>query len=172
MAVTPSMRHGARSTRAPSARSHERHALLRPVPDANARRDPHGGLSRLADARFPTWLDRVPEPQDVRRASRTPHTSPDQAGYLNRAGGDAAVCAVAAARRPARGGRGAGDTSTAPAIAQAQFPWRGAYISCWSPRGAAEAAHDGADPTTLKALRQAQLHRPPGDRAGAGAGRP
>ena len=80
---------------------------------------------------------------------------PDQAEYLNRADGDQRYALwlrladqhTAAARETGKG----------PVISRAQFPWRGAYISCRSPWGAAEAAHDGSSRTVLEALRQAQL---------------
>ena len=110
----------------------------------------------MAEPSYPTWLDRVPDPQDVRRSLAHVAKLPDQAEYLNRADGDQRFAlwlrladqhAAAAARETGKG----------PVISQAQFPWRGAYMSCWSPRGAAEAAHDGASPTVLRALRQAQL---------------
>jgi hypothetical protein len=109
----------------------------------------------MADARFPTWLDRVPASKDVRRALEHAAHLADQPGYLNRAGGDArfALWLRLADQHAAAAAR---ETRRPPAIAQAQFPWRGAYVSCWSPRGAAEAAHEGADSTTLKTLREAE----------------
>ncbi len=105
---------------------------------------------------YPTWLDRVPKPEDVRRSLAHAANLPDQPAYLKRAGGDQrfALWLRLADQHAAAAAR---ETRTAPAIPAAQFPWRGAYISCWSPRGAAEAAHDGANPTTLQALHQAQL---------------
>ena len=92
----------------------------------------------MADARFPTWLDRVPASKDVRRALEhaahlADHPVPQpsrrrRAALWLRLADQHAAAAARETRRP-------------PAIAQAQFPWRGAYVSCWSPRGAAEAAH-------------------------------
>ena len=110
----------------------------------------------MAEPRYPTWLDRVPKPQDVRRSLAHVAKLPDQAEYLNRADGDQrfALWLRLADQHAAAAAR---ETGKAPVISRAQFPWRGAYISCWSPRGAAEAAHDGASPTVLQALRQAQL---------------
>lgn len=109
----------------------------------------------MAAAGYPTWLDRVPKPQDVRASLAHAARLPDQPQYLQRAGGDErfALWLRLADQHAAAAAR---ETRQAPAITQAQFPWRGAYISCWSPRGAAEAAHDGANPPTLEALRQAE----------------
>ncbi len=108
----------------------------------------------MAEARFPTWLDRVPRPDDVRRSLEHAAHLPDQPGYLDRAGGDPrfALWLRLADQHAAAAAR---ETRQAPAITQTQFPWRGAYVSCWSPRGSAEAAHEGADTTTLQALRDA-----------------
>ena len=105
---------------------------------------------------YPTWLDRVPKPEDVRSSLAHAVTLPDQPQYLRRAGGDErfALWLRLADQHAAAAAR---ETRKAPAIAQARFPWRGAYISCWSPRGAAEAAHDGANPATLQSLRQAEV---------------
>ena len=110
----------------------------------------------MAESRYPTWLDRVPKQQDVRRSLAYVAKLQDQAEYLNRADGDPrfALWLRLADQHAAAAAR---ETGTAPVVSRAQFPWRGAYISCWSPRGAAEAAHDGASPTVLGALRQAQL---------------
>ena len=110
----------------------------------------------MAEGGYPTWLDRVPKAEDVRRSLAHVAKLPDQPAYLERAGGDQrfALWLRLADQHAAAAAR---ETRKAPAISQAQFPWRGAYISCWSPRGAAEAAHDGATPTTLQALRQAEL---------------
>src|SRR5664279_6001783 len=109
----------------------------------------------MADARFPTWLDRVPASKDVRRALEHAAHLADQPGYLNRAGGDArfALWLRLADQHAAAAAR---ETGRAPAVTQPQFPWRGAYVSCWSPRGAAEAAHEGPGSSTLQALREAQ----------------
>ncbi len=110
----------------------------------------------MPERNYPTWLDRVPSPEDVRASLQHAATLPDQPGYLDRADGDQEFAlwlrlvdqhAAAAAR----------ETGRAPAIGQSRFPWRGAYISCWSPRGAAEAAQEGLAPTTLQLLHQAQL---------------
>ena len=105
---------------------------------------------------YPTWLDRVPKPEDVRSSLAHAVTLPDQPQYLRRAGGDErfALWLRLADQHAAAAAR---ESRKAPAIAQARFPWRGAYISCWSPRGAAEAAHDGANPATLQSLRQAEV---------------
>jgi hypothetical protein len=104
---------------------------------------------------FATWLDQVPSPQDVRQSLQHAAGLPDQARYLARADGDArfalwlrladqhAAAALRETRRPA-------------ALSGPQFPWRGAYVSCWSPRGAAEAAHAGADHGTLLTLREVE----------------
>ena len=110
----------------------------------------------MAESRYPTWLDRVPKPQDVRRSLSHVAKLQDQAEYLKRADGDPrfALWLRLADQHAAAAAR---ESGKAPVISRAQFPWRGAYISCWSPRGAAEAAHDGASPTVLRALRQAQL---------------
>jgi hypothetical protein len=110
----------------------------------------------VQENRYPTWLDRVPKPEDVRRSLAHAATLPDQPQYVKRAAGDQrfALWLRLADQHAAAAAR---ETRTAPAIQAAQFPWRGAYISCWSPRGAAEAAHDGANPITLQALREAEL---------------
>lgn len=110
----------------------------------------------MPQARYPTWLDRVPKPDDVRRSLAHAAKLPDQLEYVNRAGGDQrfALWLRLADQHAAAAAR---ETRRAPVIARAEFPWRGAYVSCWSPRGAAEAAHDGADPATVQALQQAEL---------------
>jgi hypothetical protein len=109
----------------------------------------------MPPSRFPTWLDRVPPPQDVRRGLAHAAGLPDQPGYLARADGDArfALWLRLADQHAAAAAR---ETGRAPAVTQPQFPWRGAYVSCWSPRGAAEAAHEGPGSNTLQALREAQ----------------
>lgn len=105
---------------------------------------------------YPTWLDRVPSPDDVRVSLQHVATLPDQPSYLQRAGGDQefALWLRLADQHAAAAAR---ETGRAPVIGQSQFPWRGAYVSCWSPRGAAEAAQEGLAPPTLQLLHQAQI---------------
>ena len=109
----------------------------------------------MADSDYPTWLDRVPPPEDVRRALRHSAQLPDQPGYLARADGDArfALWLRLADQHTQAATR---ETGRAPTLVDEQFPWRGAYISCWSPRGAAEAAHEGPGAIVLQALRQSE----------------
>ena len=110
----------------------------------------------MPERNYPTWLDRVPSPEDVRVSLQHVATLPDQPAYLERAGDDQlfALWLRLADQHAAAAAR---ETGRAPAIGQSQFPWRGAYISCWSPRGAAEAAQEGLAPPTLQLLHQAQL---------------
>lgn len=110
----------------------------------------------MPERNYPTWLDRVPSPEDVRASLQHAATLPDQPGYLERADGDQefALWLRLADQHAAAAAR---ETGRAPRIGQSQFPWRGAYISCWSPRGAAEAAQEGLAPPTLQSLHQAQI---------------
>jgi hypothetical protein len=109
-----------------------------------------------------TWLDTVPA-RDLRQSLAYVATLPDQPAYLRRTAGDERFAlwlrltdqhAAAAAR----------ETLHPPAIRQSDFPWKGAFVLGWSPRGAAEAAHEGPKPGVLNMLRRAVQHgvEPPG----------
>jgi hypothetical protein len=110
----------------------------------------------MPERNYPTWLDRVPSPEDVQASLKEVAGLPDQPGYLERAGGDQefALWLRLADQHAAAAAR---ETRRAPRIGQSQFPWRGAYVSCWSPRGAAEAVQEGLATTTLQMLQQAQI---------------
>jgi hypothetical protein len=99
-----------------------------------------------------TWLDTVSR-RDLRQSLAYVDTLPDQAGYLTRADGNKrfALWLRLADQHAAASAR---ETLHAPVIKQQEFPWKGAFLSGWSPRGAAEAAHDGLKPRELIELRK------------------
>ena len=100
-----------------------------------------------------TWLDTVSR-RDLRQSLAYVDTLPDQPGYLERAAGDKrfALWLRLADQHAAAAAR---ETLRAPMIKQQEFPWKGAFAVGWSPRGAAEAAHDGLKPGELAELRSA-----------------
>jgi len=103
-----------------------------------------------------TWLDTVSR-RDVVQSLAYVATLPDQPAYLERASGDPrfALWLRLADQHAAAAAR---ETLRPPTIAQRDFPWKGAYRLSWSPRGAAEAAHEGPKPGVLAALRKAAEH--------------
>ena len=99
------------------------------------------------------WFDTVSR-CDLRQSLAHVDTLPDQPSYLQRADGDRrfALWLRLADQHAAASAR---ETLRAPITKQHDFPWKGAFLSGWSPRGAAEAAHDGLKPRELADLRTA-----------------
>lgn len=100
-----------------------------------------------------TWLDTVSR-RDLQQSLAYVATLPDQSAYLERASGDQrfALWLRLADQHAAAAAR---ETLRPPTMRQQDFPWKGAYLLSWSPRGAAEAAHDGPKPGVLAQLRRA-----------------
>ncbi|HEY2594382.1 MAG TPA: hypothetical protein VGK33_10820, partial [Chloroflexota bacterium] len=100
-----------------------------------------------------TWLDTVSR-RDLRQSLAHVATLADQPGYLKRASGDErfALWLRLADQHAAAAAR---ETLRPPTMRQQDCPWKGAYLLSWSPRGAAEAAHDGPKPGVLTELRKA-----------------